>query len=181
MDVKLILKGDAPEDLIDGNHLKQGDCMINNILEYLGQAAGDMADVHADIDAGRKKALIEFKYWISFPGVPNWVRGHLGIQNAANVTFTECSPGVYAADVHWEGIAGQALTLHIVNGFQAMMDVGLKMAGEVFARENIYATVLKPGPIPAAFLTAIGATSGIGVSALNIGGMDLGTGGDGNG
>eukprot|EP01083_Nonionella_stella_P282010 959786_1 len=134
-----------------------------------------MADVHADIDAGRKKALIEFEFWVSsVPGAPDWVRDHLGIQNAANVTFHKCSPDVYAADVHWEGIAGQALTLHIVNGFQAMMDVGLKMAGEVFARENIYATVLEPGSDTAAFVAAIGATSGTG-------GTSRGSLGEGNG
>eukprot|EP01083_Nonionella_stella_P038249 104066_1 len=48
------------------------------------------------------------------------------------------------------------------------------MAGEVFARENIYATVLEPGSIPDAFIAAIRSTSGTG-------GSNLGTGGDDNG
>eukprot|EP01083_Nonionella_stella_P088767 247607_1 len=99
MDVKLVLKKDATVDLIDGNHLKQGDCMINNILEYLGQAAGGMAG--ADTDGDRKNALNAFDGWVkSTIGSPNWIRNHLEIQNAATVTFDECSPGVYEADVH---------------------------------------------------------------------------------
>eukprot|EP01083_Nonionella_stella_P282011 959787_1 len=114
MDVKLVLKGDAPEDLIDGNHLKQGDCMINNILEYLGQAAGDMAE--ADTDEDHTKALNEFAGWVkSILGAPKCIDDNLEIKNVANVTFTECSPGVYEADVHLAGKSG-ALTPWIAKG-----------------------------------------------------------------